>query len=592
MKKIHCISILFTLLYRTAHLAPAPEPFQPSCQPTEPCWPTSQEWQTFNQSVSGRLIPVTHPGRSCYIKDFNTASCLEYQAEAYLVSYRTNQVALPLYSQWEHCGESALVCPSIPVVNLVPQLLGVCMAGNLPTYAVDAKDHNDIVQSVLFAKNHHLAINIKNTGHDVIGRSLSPNSLTIWTHHMDSLHVEKQFQPEQCQTSSYHGPALVMEAGVTTGQAFDAADAASMTVVGPFLRTIGAAGGWLQGSGYGPLTNTFGVGSDQALQFRIVLADGSVVVANECQNQDLFWALRGGGAGTFGKSMDNNKKKIKSAKRRSPFRCCDRSHRQTAPPGNPYARCSIKGAFSGPTQHLTGLGRASRTLGRRWLLTKDAAHTSIHTFIDAIKPHVIINLISEREYSSFNDFYAENHIARDSLAGFGFAIGTRLMTRPVFATAESREHMVDTFIEGMKRKKPLEVISPDVIVTVNTPIRDDGGQTSYSPRWRKEGLWLMDYATIWPQGTPNTLAHEYNQEIARVAEKLGTVTPGGPIAYSNEAEYTLPNFETAYWGDNYPRLLEIKNKYDPTSLFRCWKCVGWTEEMAAKDPKFKCYKTL
>lgn len=39
-----------------------------------------------------------------------------------------------------------------------------------------------------------------------------------------------------------------------------------------------------------------------ALQFLVVIADGSVVVANKCENQDLFWALRGGGGSTWGVS--------------------------------------------------------------------------------------------------------------------------------------------------------------------------------------------------------------------------------------------------------------------------------------------------
>ena len=44
----------------------------------------------------------------------------------------------------------------------------------------------------------------------------------------------------------------------------------------------------------------YGFGVDNVLQFKVVLANGSFVTADACTNQDLFWALRGGGGGTFG----------------------------------------------------------------------------------------------------------------------------------------------------------------------------------------------------------------------------------------------------------------------------------------------------
>lgn len=63
---------------------------------------------------------------------------------------------------------------------------------------------------------------------------------------------------------------------------------------------VGAAGGWLQGGGHGVLASRFGLGVDNTLQWEIVTADGVLKIANACQNKDLFWALRGGGGGTWG----------------------------------------------------------------------------------------------------------------------------------------------------------------------------------------------------------------------------------------------------------------------------------------------------
>lgn len=60
------------------------------------------------------------------------------------------------------------------------------------------------------------------------------------------------------------------------------------------------SGGWGHNGGYGPLTSQYGLGVDQWLEAKIVTPDGQLKVANAVSNPDLFWAIRGGGGGTFG----------------------------------------------------------------------------------------------------------------------------------------------------------------------------------------------------------------------------------------------------------------------------------------------------
>jgi len=63
---------------------------------------------------------------------------------------------------------------------------------------------------------------------------------------------------------------------------------------------VSVAGGWGQLAGHAPLSNQYGMGADQFVEFKVVTADGKLKVANKVANPDLFWALRGGGGGTFG----------------------------------------------------------------------------------------------------------------------------------------------------------------------------------------------------------------------------------------------------------------------------------------------------
>lgn len=62
------------------------------------------------------------------------------------------------------------------------------------------------------------------------------------------------------------------------------------------------------GGGHSFASNTYGLGVDNVEQMRVVLPNGTYVTANRCQNQDMFFALRGGGGGTFGVLMETTSK--------------------------------------------------------------------------------------------------------------------------------------------------------------------------------------------------------------------------------------------------------------------------------------------
>lgn len=65
-------------------------------------------------------------------------------------------------------------------------------------------------------------------------------------------------------------------------------------------QTVGVIGGYLQGGGHSPISRMFGMAADNVLEFTVVLlTTGEIVTANACTHPDLFWALRGGGGGTF-----------------------------------------------------------------------------------------------------------------------------------------------------------------------------------------------------------------------------------------------------------------------------------------------------
>ena len=64
--------------------------------------------------------------------------------------------------------------------------------------------------------------------------------------------------------------------------------------------TVGAAGGYTQGGGHSALSSKFGLGADQALEWEVVDGRGQLLKASREENQYLYWALGGGGGGTYG----------------------------------------------------------------------------------------------------------------------------------------------------------------------------------------------------------------------------------------------------------------------------------------------------
>ena len=109
-------------------------------------------------------------------------------------------------------------------------------------------------------------------------------------------------------------------AGVQWYEGYEVAKQHNRVIVGGFSPrgSVGAAGGWLLGGGHSALAPNYGLGIpnslnpaepyshdgvagvDNVLEMSIVTADGNHIIANSYHNEDLFWALRGGGGGTWG----------------------------------------------------------------------------------------------------------------------------------------------------------------------------------------------------------------------------------------------------------------------------------------------------
>jgi FAD/FMN-containing dehydrogenase len=139
---------------------------------------------------------------------------------------------------------------------------------------------------------------VKGGGHSYLGTSNAPDSLLVWTRRMDAIELHDAFVPQGCDVQPQ--PAVTLGAGAIWMHVYQAVSVeAGRYVQGGGCGTVGVAG-LIQSGGFGSFSKRFGLAAAGLLEAEVVTADGEVRIANACTHPDLFWALKGGGGGTFG----------------------------------------------------------------------------------------------------------------------------------------------------------------------------------------------------------------------------------------------------------------------------------------------------
>ena len=176
-----------------------------------------------------------------------------------------------------------------------------CTIGAHPVYAVNATSADVISTAVKFAAKKNIRLVVKNTGHSFTGRSTGYGSLSIWTHNLKGFEFHEAWTEQNCTAGNASKPqmAATFGAGIQDREAYALTHEYGAVVSAGSNPSVGLAG-WFPSGGHGPLSSSYGMGADNLLEAKVVLPNGDIVTANACEKSDLFWALRGGGAGTFG----------------------------------------------------------------------------------------------------------------------------------------------------------------------------------------------------------------------------------------------------------------------------------------------------
>ena len=155
-----------------------------------------------------------------------------------------------------------------------------------PALIAQPVDTADVAAAVNFARDQGLLLSIKGGSHNVNGFGTNDGGLVIDLSQMRSVFVDPKAK------------TAVIGGGATWGDVDHATHVYGLATPGGILSTTGVAGLTL-GGGFGHLTRRYGLCCDNLLSAEVVTADGRIVIASADENQDLFWAIRGGG-GNFG----------------------------------------------------------------------------------------------------------------------------------------------------------------------------------------------------------------------------------------------------------------------------------------------------
>ena len=473
-------------------------------------------------------------------------------------------------------------------------------------YAVAAESAADVSAAVQFAVKHNLRLVVKGTGHDYFGRSNAADSLLVWTHHMRDVRADDSFIPAGATKGTRAVPVVHAAAGARWLEGYtEVTTRNGRYVQGGGCTSVGMAGGFIQGGGYGSFSRRYGNGAAGIVEAEIVLADGQIVVCNAFQHADLWWAIKGGGAGTFGVVT-----RITLATHEAPTQVgilegTFKAKSESA--WNELVQLVVK--FWGDTLMTEHWGekitfKTSREIDILLLFSGFDGAEATRMWAPLLE--AIQGRPSEFEVSfrvrdlpfrkAWNLEYFEKFDASmvstddrggDSTGQFWWAGDSGQVSQyiagyfarymPASLLADT-DRCVDVLVEATTHAT-VEVHVGKGLAGANAEAVARSRETSVNPTaLDAAGLFIIAGAVRafpgLPGHEPDVTALLADRKRMKAAFDIVFAATPGAGSYVNESDFHDQDWAHEYWGAHYPRLLDIKNKYDPDCLFWGHHLVG------------------
>ncbi|KAH9856494.1 FAD-binding domain-containing protein [Lenzites betulinus] len=562
------------------------------CTSEDACWPSAAEFDTLAQQVSQPLIQLMPPAQPCYI-DANSSDCTAVENGWTDGVWRSDQ---PGAMQSTNFETFTFPNGTIDACYLNVSLNVPCHQGSVSVIGVNASTVSDVQAAVTFAAQHNLSLVVKNTGHDYFGRSDRRGSFVIWTHHMKNITVHTSFLPAGAPDNVTGEHAITIGAGVQWHETYAAVNASGRSIVGGVAAggSVGSAGGWPLGGGHSALSPTFGLGVDNVLEIELVTSTGEHLTVNAYQHPDLFWALRGGGGGTFGIVTALTYRTHPLVPIIGAFFNATATLNGTTPAANaPLVQAFAELVRLTPNLTDTHWGgytmldpAADDNLSFSFVYVLPnaswaAANATIDPFFDFARAvaanssgALVVTETSTQPFASFFDWYTRV-IPPTGGVGTNIELGTWLLPRDTLEADPA--HTAAVLLDGPGVEYYL--VAGGVVSEVDPDV------AGINPAWRKANVHVITGA-LWDEGATSEFIDAQRQDLARRTANMRALAPESG-AYFNEASLFEPNFQQAFFGSHYDALKAIKQVYDPLDLFVVTEGVG-SEDW---DKALKCRLT-
>ena len=588
LKGLATIPLLSVLPQRLLAKATAKRIAPRRVRPSDPGWPSAESWQKLKNVVNGNLIKVQPLLAACQSEP-DSAACLDTVKNIRNPFYLGDQASGTQVSGWLDAWTPA---PSI--------------------YAIRAQSTADVAAGVIFARENNLRLAVKGAGHSYQGTSSSADSLLIWTRAMNQVTLHDSFVPKGCEDHMAAVPAVTSGAGAVWIDLYTAVTTqAGRYVQGGGCADVGVAG-LVQSGGFGSLSKGFGTAASGLLEAEIVTADGVVRIANARTNPDLFWALKGGGGGSwgvvtkltlrthdlpefFGSAWGKIKAQSDNAFRKLITRFFDFYVDNLMSP-RWGEQVSIE------TDNTLNLSMVCQGLDKQavkqlWQPFFDWVKSSPHDFavVDGLGAHATAarhwwdiqgndSMIPDKREGApkFHGWWKGD---QDQVGAFIHGYDSLWLPASLLQK-DQRQRLVDALFAGSRHKKvelhfnkglagaSAEVINAAKGTATNPAVCDafalaiiaDGEAAAYPGLARSS----MDMPA----------AHEDAHQIDLATAELRKIVPNAG-SYVSESNYFNQSWQKAFWGENYSRLQSVKAKYDPDGLFFVRHGVGsekWSDD--------------
>ena len=447
-----------------------------------------------------------------------------------------------------------VVTPGEPTYNQARVLFNTRFDAIRPRAVVFCESLLDVERTVVWARKHKVRIVPRSGGHSYGGYSTT-TGVVVDVSRIAAISVDAKHR-------------AAVGAGARLIDVYDRLWQRRLTVPAGTCPTVGIAGLAL-GGGIGFASRAFGLTCDNLVEARIVLASGQAVDCNAREHPDLYWALRGGGGGSFGivtrlVFRTHPVDMVSTYSLEWPWS----DARRVVAAWQRFAPHAPDGLFSVLNLNAAGGSPPHITSAGQFFGTAERLRTLVQPLLAAGAPTRFT--VTSRTYLDAARMWAgcgggtiaechlppQGHLGRDTFKGKSGYVNKN---KPLSARG------IDTLVRQIESRQNGGPGSGIVLLdsyggAIN---RVPKGATAFVHR---DALFSLQYLAYWDSTAPPAVAAA-NLRFLRTLR--GSMHPFvSPFAYQNYIDPELQNWRQAYYGSNFKRLTTVKRRYDPNNVFR------------------------